>query len=80
MHLVIVTGLELVVSLVIGFVVLGRCGEFRVVIGNLPLDVGQPGFDGLDRLAELAHQLLLLLFLLVPPVCRKENSDCIYDS
>lgn len=61
-HLVVVFGFQLVVSLVVGFVVLGRFGEFAVVIRDLLLQIGQRRFDRFDRLAELAQEFSCSFF------------------
>ena len=69
-HLVVVTGLQVVVVPVVGLVVFGRRGELRIVDRDLLLDFGQPGLDRLDVPAQLAQQLLLLLALLVGGLAR----------
>lgn len=73
MHLVVVFGFQLVVSLVVGFVVLGRFGEFAVVIRDLLLQIGQRRFDRFDRLAELAQEFFLLFLLFEVRVEPEEN-------
>ena len=73
MHLVVVAGFQVVVSLVIGFVVFGRGGEFRIVRRDLLLDFGQLRFDRLDRPAQFAELLLLLLALLVSQFPRRRG-------
>lgn len=70
-HLVVVFGFQLVVSLVVGFVVLGRFGEFAVVIRDLLLQIGQRRFDRFDRLAELAQEFFLLFLLFVGQFARR---------
>lgn len=70
-HLVVVFGFQLVVSLVVGFVVLGRFGEFTVVIRDLLLQIGQRCFDRFDRLAELAQEFFLLFLLFVGQLARR---------
>lgn len=73
MHLVVVAGFQVVVSLVVGFVVFGRGGEFRIVRRDLLLDFGQLRFDRLDRPAQFAELLLLLLALLVSQFPRRRG-------
>ena len=65
MHLVVVTGFQFVVSLVVGLVVFGRGGEPRIVLRDPLLDVGQLRLDRLHDLFRFAQLLLLLLPLLV---------------
>ena len=72
-HLVVVAGFQVVVSLVVGFVVFGRGGEFRIIRRDLLLDFGQLRFDRLDRPAQFAELLLLLLALLVGQFPRRRG-------
>ena len=65
MHLVVVFGFQLVVSLVVGFVVLGRFGEFTVVIRDLlPLFLDIDGIWWAITVSEVLAAIVSAVFLL----------------
>ena len=80
MHLTFVAGFQRIISLVVGFVIGARRGESGVEVGDLPLDVGQLRLDGLDRLAQPAQRLFLLLALLVTLLARRIGVICMVDN
>ena len=54
----VVTGFQVVVGLVVGFVVGGRRSEFRIVGGDLFFDCGKFRLDPLDR-PERRHDIFV---------------------